>query len=474
MISSFSGRRFQQFANLGVAGYVSWLLLLVLAIAFYKERAFFMDAGFQLFNLVNEKRIQIYHHRFVTALPQLLPYLLLELGAPLWLLALSFSVAYVLFHSIVYYLLVSRFRGQLMGWVLISLFTFISLDSFYHLQSEFYLGLSLLLLLFGVVLSRPTMDFGWGWLSILLLAVAVGFSHKLALIFFGYSWLFFFLRNPVLRHRKYVLFALLFIVVAALKSAFFTNWYEAAKQVDFQTNLQQYLPALHRIPAHRIFWEHCQRHYYLLPVLMLFTSLYQLYQRHWARLVLMWLAVPAYLLLYHISDPGTPYRFYAEVSYLPVILFVSLPFFYDLVDDMLRRWHPGWVSLGLLLVVASRLIVIADNRRTFSRQFSWIKARTEQLERAGENRMILGGEGIPMDSVIMEWGIPFTAMHLSSLEQPGASRTVLIMPDPAVYDAYMGRSDCFLTPFKVMKDSELNGDYYQLSPGYYRRPDELK
>jgi hypothetical protein len=447
--------------------------MLLLALYFYKERSFFMDAGFQLFNLINEERIQIYHYRFVTALPQLLPYLLLELGAPLRLLALSFSAAYILFHSAVYHLLVSRFNGQLMGWVLISLFTFISLDSFYHLQSEFYLGLSLLLLLFGAVLSRPAMDFGWAWYAIALLVLTIAFSHKLSLIFFCYSWLFFYLRNPSLRHRRYLFFALMFLGVATVKSGFFTNWYEAAKQVDFQTNLRHYLSALHRIPAHRIFLENCQRHYYLLPLLLLFTSIYQFYRQHWARLVLMWLAVPAYLLMYHISDPETPYRFYAEVSYLPVILFASLPFFYDLVEDLKRSWRPGWVALILLLLVVGRLIIIADNHRTFSKHFSWIKARTGQLERAGAHRLILGAQGLPMDSIIMDWGIPFTAMHLSSLDGPTGSRTVLVLSDPSVYDAYLGREDYFLTPFKAMKNSELNGKYYRLVPGTYLRQSDF-
>ena len=41
-----------------------------------------MDAGFQLFNLINEGHIQVYHYRFVTAVPQILPWLLLKLHAP--------------------------------------------------------------------------------------------------------------------------------------------------------------------------------------------------------------------------------------------------------------------------------------------------------------------------------------------------------------------------------------------------------
>ena len=151
------------------AGHFTWACLLLLSILFWKERAFFMDAGFQLFNLVNEGQIQVYHFRFVTIVPQLLPWLLLQVHAPLWLLGLSFSAAYLLCYTSVWYLLVKQLQNERMGWVLTALFTFTSLDSFYHIQSELYLGLSLLLLLFGYLLQKPALH-GWRfWMPALVL-----------------------------------------------------------------------------------------------------------------------------------------------------------------------------------------------------------------------------------------------------------------------------------------------------------------
>lgn len=453
--------------SLAGAGYLVWLILLGMALAFHEERAFFMDAGFQLFNLVNEKRIQIYHYRFITAVPQVLPWLLLELEAPLRVLAIGFSASYILFHGLVYHLLVRRYGGQAMGWVLISLFTFISLDTFYHMQSEFYLGLSLLLLLFGIVANRPAMGFGKGWLVTALLAVTIAFSHKLSLIFFCYLWMYFYLREPSLRHRRYLAFGLMFLGLALVKSAFFTNWYEAAKQVDFSNNLQRHLPALHRIPAHKVFLQNCLRHYYLLPALMALTTVFQIARGHWLRLAMMWVAVPAYLLIYHISDPETPYRFYAEVSYLPSMLFVAIPFFLDFVPGIGEGRRPGILVMSLLLLAVFRLAVIAGNRPTIARQFDWIGLRLEQMEKKGVNRLAVGTEGLAMDSVVMEWGIPFTAMHLSSLVDPDSSRTVLVMAEFSRYDGYLDREGYFLTPFKVMKTGELNAGYYRLGSGTY-------
>ena len=71
-----------------------------------------MDAGFQLFNLINEGHIQVYHYRFVTAVPQILPWLLLKLHAPLWMLGLSFSVSYILFYFFLFLRLETEGGGK--------------------------------------------------------------------------------------------------------------------------------------------------------------------------------------------------------------------------------------------------------------------------------------------------------------------------------------------------------------------------
>ena len=73
------------------------------------------------------------------------------------MLATAFSISYILFFLLIYYLLVHYLKNIELGWVLIFLFTLISLDTYYHIQSEFYLELSFLLLAFGVMLFDPTM-----------------------------------------------------------------------------------------------------------------------------------------------------------------------------------------------------------------------------------------------------------------------------------------------------------------------------
>ncbi len=446
-------------------GYATWLVLFVLSLVFYRERAFFMDAGFQLFNLINEGEIQVYHYRFVTAVPQVVPFLLMKTGAPLWALAMGFSAAYLLFYFAIWHVLVRHLRQDALGWALIALATLMTFDGFYHIQSEFNLGLALLLLAFGVVLRNARIDAAWQWAALLPLAATIGFSHKLSIIFTVFLWVFFFLKDKEIRHWRYCAVLGVFTVATATKSAFFTNWYEAAKQAEFAVNLETYFPKLWAIPANAVFFERCFQYYYLLPMLLVAVSVHYVSKKQWLKLGLVWSFSLGYLLLYNIADPQAQYRFYSEVSYLPLSIFVAVPFFFDVLgnfDEKNKRWLPYLIATVLLLRLAS----IAWNHRTVAAQFAWIE---QKMERSG-NRFLLPENQAPLDTVLMTWGVPFTTMHLSALESPDSAKTLLILPDFQWFEDKMERDDVFFSPFhKVLELGDLNGRYYRPMLGSYKR-----
>ncbi len=438
-----------------------------MALVFYQERAFFMDAGFQLFNMINEGSIQIYHYRFVTGIPQISPYLLLQGGAPLWILGIAFSASYILFFLFVYHLLVRYLKNEFLGWVLILLFTLISFDAFYHMQSEFYLGLALLLLSFGVVLRFPELKKKWLFPILLPLLFTVGFSHKLSLVFFLFLWVFFWIGKKELRHYRYVLFLIMFLVIAAIKSIYFTNWYEAAKQVGFQNNLIAYFPNYHTLPSNIIFLKRCLYYYYMLPILLLAVSVFYFYNKKWMKLAVTWAFFIGFLMLYNISDPTAKTRFYSEVTYLPLSIIVSVPFLFDLVPFLIKKVN--WIPAFFVLLMFLRLASIAWNHQTFERNFTWIKDQLRHSETLQTNRFLIKKENVPLDTVLMEWGVPFTAMHLSSLNKPKASKTLLIMPDFDWYANKLDSTNLFFSPFhKTITNKELNNKYYDLEKAKYR------
>ena len=447
-------------------GYAVWLVMLVMAIIFYKERAFFLDAGFQLFNMINEERIQVYHYRFVTVLPQILPFLLLKINAPLWILAIAYSASYILFFLLMYHILVHYLKNIALGWVLIFLFTLTSLDTFYHIQSEFYLGLAFLILLFGVVLKNPALNQKWQWAIIIIHLPTIAFSHKLTLIFFIFTWSFFWLSQKELRQKNYFFFLFAFLIATAIKSIYFTNWYEAAKQADFKTNLELYFPHFQTLPSNFVFLERCIHYYYMLPILLSVVTLFYISRKNWIKTGLTWSFTIGFILLYNISDPGAMHRFYSEVTYLPLIIFVAIPFMFDVFPDLIKKTK--WLPVVLGVLICWRLITISANHQLFENNHIWIKQQFKKAEALNTNRLIIKSENTPQDTIIMEWGIPFTAMHLSALSGPKNAKTILIMQDFDWYSDKINGDNLFFSPFhKAFRNEDLNNNYYDLIKGKY-------
>lgn len=448
-------------------GYGVWLLLLVMSMLFYQERAFFMDAGFQLFNMINEEVIQIYHFRFVTAIPQILPFVLLKLKAPLWILALSFSMSYILFFLLIYHLLVRYLNNVSLGWVLLFLFTLISLDSFYHMQSEFYIGLSLLILSFGLVLNKPELKNNKQLAALLFLLICIGFSHKLSLIFFLFFWSFFWLNKKALRHRRYYMLLAVFVGITLFKSIYFTNWYEVAKQADFKTHLFAYFPNYHTLPSNFVFLQRCVDHYYMLPILLFIVTVFYVLKRNWLKLMMVWCFTVGFILLYNISDTKAVHRFYSEVSYLPVIIFVTTPFLFDITNEFSKKIK--YLPVVLIVVLLVRIGTIYKNHEVFRNNFDWISSKMIEAESMHTNRVLINEEAVPKDTVLMNWGVPFTTMHLMAVEGAENAGTVLVMSDFNWYKEWMKEGDLFFSPFhKVFKSEDLNEYYYRLKDAEYK------
>ncbi len=91
----------------------------------------------------------------------------------------------------------------------------------------------------------------------------------------------------------------------------------------------------------------------------------------------------------------------------------------------------------------------------------------EKGSTTGANRFLLPSRFVPMDTVIMTWGVPFTVMHLTALEHPDSAKTLLILPGFERYEKEMKGGSSFLSPFKALDLEELNPRYFRLGPGRY-------
>ncbi len=455
-----------QYRHAGIRrlGYAVMAALLVLALIFFRERAWFLDIAYQTFLLLNAGSVQVQVYRFGAALVQVLPLLAAKLNAPLALVSLLYSASFPLFYLLFYWLIVRVFRNDYLGWALVWLFTLIVYDGFYWATNELQQGLGFLLVFFAFLQRYPALDHRAHWLFIAPGLVALVFYHPLVFIPALFIWLFLGLLDPALRHPRYLAVLFLLLLLLYAKHAWLPNYYDNQKYGNFFHNLQQYYPNYFALPSHRLFLQHMIRYWYGFPVLLLALTGYYGYRRQWLRLLLVWGACFGYLMLVHISDPETPYRFYAEVNYYPLVLFVAVPFFYDWAP----RWRPQWL-FGLLLATALlRLTVITLHHRPFTDRLQWLRSTVAEARRTtGGNRFYLPESQAPLDTLLMTWGAPFETLLLTAAEHPDSAATLFLISDPEQYEDALAGDTLLVNAFRSFPLDTLNENYYRLGQGRY-------
>jgi len=192
---------------------------------------------------------------------------------------------------------------------------------------------------------------------------------------------------------------------------------------------------------------------------------FYLLKKKWLKLGLLLLFSFGYLLLINISGPEAPYRFYSEVSYLPLSIFVVVPLLFDLIP---RIGKPKRVLGVFAAIILLRLAVIAANHQTFENRLTWMQKQLAKASVFRTNRLLVKKENAPMDTLIMEWGVPYSTMLLSSLEHPDSAKTLFIDSDFEKFQSYLDKDNYFLSIFKKIEVEDfLNPNYFELKNGRY-------
>jgi hypothetical protein len=444
------------------AGYGAMATLLILAILFYQERAFFSDIAFQTFLMINEGSVQIMVNRFGAALIQLLPLLAIKAEAPLWLISMSYSASFPLLFLAIYWLIVRFFKNDYLGWVLVFLFTLIVFDAFYWATSEQQQGLAVLLLFFAYLLRYPGRFSWWMWIINVLAVVVLAYYHPLIFIPFYFLWLYFILHEPGrFFNKQFLLIGAIMLMVLIVKSQLSSNWYDADKINTFTTNLKAYYPNYLSMPSHFQFLENCLKVWYFFPLFLIIDIAYYAVQKAWLKLVLLISFCLGFIFLLHIAFPNTEHRFYAEVNYMALSIFVMVPFVFE-IAPLIKAKYLALIFLSILII---RLSSIAYNHRPYTQRVEWIAAQLDQAITDGD-KFYLDKKEAPMDVLLMEWGLPYESLIISNIQ--GQPQTLFIHSDIQSFQEELQQDSTFITSFKIYHQKELNVKYFYLRPGTYK------
>jgi len=467
-------------------GYLVWLILAILSVVFYKERATFMDGGFQLTELINNGTFGIYHYRLTNPLTQILALAAIKMGLSLKTVMILYSLNFILFFAAVHFLIVRWCKNDFLAWTQIAFFTFLATDSFYFLTPEYYQGMSLLLLWFAMILR---FDFKQKWLlpALSLLLIPIIFDHLLLTAFFIFLWFFFGLHEAKLWRWQYLFLAVTVAIIFVVHQKFFVSWYDAAKTESFTNNFEQYFPNFHTIPAHEIFLGKLKWLYPILPIsllLLTFKYLYAFYKnelrgslnlgkKHVALQVKLERFFPliklllilgfcfSYLLIIHIGDPETPYIFYAEVNYLGLAIPIAVAYFFDFMPKIQDKRQ---TKIILTIIVFISFFKILNTYGKFEFRHNWMLS---QFENKTTNRVIIKAENPYKNIYIQEWSVPYESLLITALDGPKSAKSLLIATEEKQYKDYLNEENLLLEVMRQTDVDSLNKAYFDLGKNKY-------
>jgi len=444
-------------------GYLFWLVLLIFSILFYEERVIFIDAAFQIFEVLNYGNFQIYAARFTSVITQSIPLLLSKLGLPLQWSLLSYSVSFIVLYGGIYHLIVRYLKNDLLGWSMIFFFSLLVFESFYYPVAELKLGIAFVLLFFAILLkdSNPSLRI---ILLLCLLTIPICFTHRLVFAFYLFLGIFFLLSKEELRN-KYIFGLLVFAFgVVAIQSKYFTNWYDRGKQVEFWDNYEKYYPNFHQIPSHQTFFEECIHHYYFFPILLIAAAtgyIFHIFKKHqkiafpFLKLGLILGFSLSYLVVIHLSASTTFYRFYHETNYLPLSLVVTIPFLFDFIPAYGVRKSLFFI-FGIILLI--RLNTIYNNHKVYTKRLAWMEEKMETGHQLGHHKIIIPSKEAPFKKHTMDWAVSYESLLLSKSRRPNQPATILLSPkDQHQDECVLERTNCYMTTFVT----HFSDDFFQ-------------
>lgn len=442
-------------------GLACYSVLTILAIVFYQERTIFSDAAFRFYAMIKDDCYAIQAHRFGSYFTQSFLYLPYSLGLSLKTIMISYSVGFVVYKSLIF-LLCFKFLKQ-PALALTLLFTDILMvsETFYWIQSELVEGITFCILYFATLKYLAERKFHWVQLPLLLgMLITLLFFHPLMFILYTFMSLFFLLHTQNRTFKKYLVGGFPFtIVILWVKLQYFKSNYDEGAMNRIQ-NLIDYFPNYFATPSYYRFWTYLVLDYYLLPLLLLAIIAYYGKHKIWGKLAFVVSFFIGYLTLINITFPyNSSQQFHMESFYMPLSLFLALPFAIDVLPQFSKQ--RALTVIGL--IICCRLLHIGLQHQKFTTCLNWKRNILEKTAHFEHKKLVIDIKNVPADDLMLIWGSAYEFWLLSTITT-GETRSIIIYNDRKLVSNWgkMKHKKLFLTEWGANFYKELPKTYFKL------------
>lgn len=453
---------------------LTYSILAIFALIFYKERVIFSDAVCHFFIVLKSGGYFNPIMRYGVYIVQTPLLLAAKLHLSHATLAMIYSLTFVAYQGLIFFLSywISKDYKIPLIWLLFN--TLIVTDTFYWMISELPLGVGIAMLFFAFLQRNNYVVCGdtnngnnqdtnndkasplfvssqTG--SLLLLSFVFLFSmqffHPLMLVIIAIMASFFFLSTEKWVQRGFLALCFVaFYYAGKLKNSILgISGYDEESMKNFE-NLTKLYPNYWDLGSNWHFLSYIRTDYYFLPILLLGLTIFYAKNRKWLKLTWMICAFFGYLFIVNVSYYHTQIfeQYYMENLYLPLSLIVILGFIWDFLPSI--SFQKQSVMLGG--IVAIRLIHIFLAHDIFTERLNWERKILTQTENAASKKLLIKTADIPVPTFIVTWASPYEFWLLSAIESKELRSVVIednFSQNIASYDSLLNRKNSFFIPF---------------------------
>lgn len=435
-----------------VLGWLTILLMGLMAYFFYLERTAILDAAYQTFAMLFHGNWAIQVDRFGAVMTKWPAYLGFKMGWDLDQIMRYYSLAFS-FYLAVMFAILHAFRNEKTAILLLLFYTLLVSHTFYWIQSELLQGTAFTIFYFGLVLLFGKIK----WYHLLLsvpFIITIIFFHPLAVIPFLFLWSFFLFDEP---RRGWMYFGIPLIAGLVL---FYKHVIRAANAYDSSSfSLIRKLGInFFTNKSNSNFLAYCTTDYYWFPILLLAGVSFYIWQKRWKRLTVLLLFVFGFLVMVNGSFPNGAEQFYIESFYQVLAVFVATPLVFDVLEFFPKV--RSYTSLILLVILSVSLLRIYSYRSVYKARLDWNLSMLEKTKQMPSSKFLINERDIDMDKYLMAWGSPFETLLLSARQDPDSTRTIYIFNEGILKPESRQKRDYFLTPFGDIGFRHINKNYF--------------
>jgi hypothetical protein len=455
-----------------MTGHLFFLVMIVLAVVFHRERMLYADSAWYVFKIVNFSKLNVEAGRSSAIITQLLPLIFVRQELPLKFVILAYSVSFFLVYYLVYIICVYAFRNEAAGLVILLVLVLGIRHNFYHPVQETLQGLVYTVLLFAwlrfpLKLKIKEFRIAIHFIIGLLIIILCYFAHPMTLFpvlfILGYHIVE---KNDWNNYSAYALIILTLVVYSLKYMTTDDQSYEGQFFGSFGNALET-MGNFFNLYSLKFFLKRLGGLYFFTLIIAISVSLSYIHQKAWLKFGYFLITSSGFFIItvltYHMGDSDMA----MERVFMPLSIFIGIPF----VQEWLTRYRKqDLIAYSfLVLVLIFSMLGISRTGSVYSDRLAYLDELLENSSSFPGNKFIIEKKSIDMSKIIVPWAIGVETLLYSSLDSPDDARTIYLVDDLEEFQIDWEDPALFLGA-NFLRDwnaSSLNKTYIKLQDGKY-------